>query len=289
MTARVPLSGPKELKDHVAAGFAATAEAYDADGTEFFQPVGQWLVEAAQVPAEAWVLDVGCGKGAVSIPAARAAGPRGHVTGIDLATPMLASARERARDAGLANVTFQEGDAEAPGTNPGWAPESFNVILAANVIQFLPRPAHAVWHWHSLLMRGGTLGVAWTLGQDPRWAPVIAAVDAYVPDGVPAFGAFMRRPPFSDVEPFEHVLTEAGYLKVTTVTRDITLTYASPEQWWAVYQSQGPWALSWRHIPPDRIEQARRDAFAALEPLRASDGSVTRTLTFAFTTGRRAT
>jgi SAM-dependent methyltransferase len=269
MTARVPLTGPKELKDHVAAGFAAAAETYDADGTEFFQPVGRWLVEAAQVPAEAW--------------------PRGHVTGIDLAAPMLASARDRTRDAGLANVTFQEGDAEDPGTNPGWAPESFNVILAANVIQFLPRPAHAAWHWHSLLMRGGILGVAWTLGQDPRWAPVIAAVDAYVPDGVPAFGAFMRRPPFGDVGAFGHALTEAGYLRVTSVTREITVAYASPEQWWAVYQTQGPWALSWRHIPLDRIEKARGDAFAALEPLRGSDGSVTRTLTFAFTTGRRAT
>lgn len=289
MTARVPLAGPEEMKDYVAAGFAAAAEAYDADGTEFFQPVGQTLVEVAQIPAEAWVLDVGCGKGAVTIPAARAAGPKGHVTGIDLAAPMLACARDRARCAGLANVTFQEGDAEDPGTCPGWTPESFNVILAGNVIQFLPRPAHAVRHWLSLLMRGGTLGVAWTLAQDPRWAPVIAAIDAYVPDGVPAFGAFMRRPPFGDTEAFEHTLTEAGYLKVTTVTREIALPYASPEQWWATYQSQGPWALSWRHIPTRRVEEARRDAFAAMEPLRTADGSVTRTLTFAFTTGQKAT
>jgi SAM-dependent methyltransferase len=202
---------------------------------------------------------------------------------------MLACARDRARLAGLANVTFQEGDAEDPGTYPGWSPESFNVILAANVIQFLPRPAHAVRHWLSLLMGGGTLGVAWTLGQDPRWAPVIAAIDAYVPDGVPAFGAFMRRPPFSDPEAFEQTLVEAGYLKITTITREITLTYASLEQWWAIYQTQGPWALSWRHIPAERIEQARRDAFAAMEPLRAADGSVTRTLRFAFTIGRKAT
>ncbi len=289
MTAGVPLDGPQEIKDHVAAGFAAAAEAYDVDGTEFFRPVGQWLVETAQLPAEAWVLDVGCGKGAVTIPAAQAVGPRGHVTGIDLAAPMLACARDRARRAGLANVTFQEGDAEDPGMYPGWTPASFNVILAGNVIQFLPRPVHAVRHWLSLLMCGGTLGVAWTLGQEPRWAPVIAAIDAYVPDGVPAFGAFMRRPPFGEVGSFEHVLTDAGYLEITTVTREITLTYASPEQWWAIYRTQGPWALSWRHIPTERIEQARREAFAALEPLRAADGSVTRTLMFAFTTGQKAT
>ncbi len=120
----VPLAGPVELKDNVAAGFAAAAEAYDVGGTDFFRPVGQWLVESAQVPAGAWVLDAGCGSGAVTIPAALAAGPKGHVTGIDLAAPMLACAQERACSAGLTNVTFREGDAEDPGTYPGWAPES---------------------------------------------------------------------------------------------------------------------------------------------------------------------
>jgi SAM-dependent methyltransferase len=285
----LPLAGPQALKDNVAAGFAAAAEAYDVGGTEFFRPVGQWLVESAQVPAGAWVLDAGCGRGTVTIPAALAAGPKGHVTGIDLAAPMLACAREHARCVGLTNVTFREGDAEDPGTYPGWAPDSFDVILAGNVIQLFPRPARAARRWLDLLMPGGILGVAWTPAQDPQWVPVIAAIDAYVPDGVPAFGVFMRRPPFDNCGAFERMLTEAGYLQVTTVTREIALTYAGPEQWRAIYQAHGPWALSWRHIPAERIEQARRDAFAALEPLRAADGSVTRTLTFAFTTGQKAT
>jgi len=114
MNADVPLAGPEAMKAQVAAGFAAAADGYDADGTEFFRQVGIWLVEAAEVPAGAWVLDVGCGKGAVSLPAAHATGPRGHVTGIDLAAPMLRHAAERARHAGLTNVSFVEGDAEDP-------------------------------------------------------------------------------------------------------------------------------------------------------------------------------
>jgi len=289
MTASVPLAGPEAMKTHVAEGFAAAADGYDADGTEFFQRVGTWLVEAVGVPPGAWVLDVGCGKGAVSVPAARAAGPYGYVTGIDLAAPMLEHARQRADQAGLGNVSFKEGDAEDPGTHPGWSPEAFNVILAGNVIQFLPRPAHAVWHWLGLLTPGGTAGIAWTVAHDPRWAPVIAAVDAYVPDGVPAFAAFMRRAPFGDIGAVEQMLTGAGYREVATVTRDVTVTYRSPQQWWATYQTQGPWAISWRHIPANRLPRAAADALAALEPLRAADGSLTRTLTFAFTTGEKET
>jgi ubiquinone/menaquinone biosynthesis C-methylase UbiE len=283
----MPLAGPDALKTQVTTGFAAAAERYDADGTEFFQQVGRWLVDAVKVPVGAWVLDVGCGKGAVSIPAAQAAGPYGHVTGIDLAVPMLVHAKERSQAAGLDNVSFTEGDAEAPDRYPGWPPESFDVILAGNVLQFLPRPVQTVLHWYALLMSGGRLGVAWTVAQDRRWLPVIAAVDAHVPDGVPAFGAYMRRPPFDDVSSVEKMLTGVGYQQVTTTTRQATTTYGSPEHWWATYQSQGPWALSWRHIPAERLDRAKRDAFAVLDGLRGPDGSIARTLTFAFTAARR--
>lgn len=285
MSGHVPLASPAELKRHVSAGFAAASEGYDASGSEFFQPVGKWLVDTVGVPRGAWVLDAGCGKGAVSLPAARAAGPDGHVTGIDLAAPMLQHARDRARRVGLANVTFREGDAEDPGRYPGWEPGSFDVILASNVLQFLPRPAEAAARWHALLTPGGRLGVAWTVAQDTAWAPVIAALDAHVPDGVPGFGAFMRRPPFHDPAAFQAMLDAAGYHGITTVTRELTMAYDSPDTWWATYRTQGPWALSWRHIPADRLHAATRDAFTALEPLRAADGSLTRTLTFALTCG----
>jgi ubiquinone/menaquinone biosynthesis C-methylase UbiE len=285
----LPLAGPEALKAHVTEGFAAAAESYDVDGREFFGQVGCWLVEAAKIPDEAWVLDVGCGKGAVSLPAAEAAGKRGHVTGIDLAVPMLKQAKVRAEAAGLANVTFEEGDAEDPGTCPGWPPESFDVVLAGNVLQFLPRPARAVGNWLRLLTPGGIMGAAWTVGQESRWLPVIAAVDAYVPDGVPAFGAFMRRPPFDAISAVEAMLTGAGYVDVATVTRPVTIAYNGPDQWWATYQTQGPWALSWRHIPPDRLVQAKWDALALLEAMRGPDGMITRTLTFAATTGRKGT
>jgi ubiquinone/menaquinone biosynthesis C-methylase UbiE len=283
VTAELPLAGPQALKEQVVAGFASTAPAYDVDGREFFGTVGAELVETVGIPRGAWVLDVGCGKGAVSLPAARAAGPEGHVTGIDLAAPMLTHARERALAAGLSNVTFREGDAEAP----QWGPDSFDVVTSANVLQFLPRPAQAVSRWRELLTPKGRLGVAWTSGQDPRWAPVIAAIDAHVPDGVPGFAAYMARPPFGEVAAFEQTLRDGGYTDVATVTRQITMAYNGPDQWWAAAQTQGPWALSWRHIPGDRLVQARWEAVRLLESLRAADGFISRTLIFAFTTARK--
>jgi ubiquinone/menaquinone biosynthesis C-methylase UbiE len=278
---------PQTVTQQVSEGFADAAAGYDTTGTEFFTTMGTNLVAAVRIPAGAWVLDVGCGKGAVSIPAARAAGPDGHVTGIDLAPGMLAQAGDRARRAGVTNVTFRPGDAEDPGTHPGWTAGSFDVILAGNVIQFLPLPAQAASHWRSLLTPPGKVGISWSLAEDPRWEPVIAAFDAAVPDGITGFAAMLRRPPFTSAGALEAMLAGAGFHAPATVLHRVTMTYRTPAQWWQAARSQGPWAVAWRHIPGDGLTAAQEKAFALLESLRSDDGAVTRTLTFAVTTARK--
>jgi ubiquinone/menaquinone biosynthesis C-methylase UbiE len=267
--------------EKVAAGFAAAADRYDDTGPGFFTQMGARLVNQAGVGPGMAVLDVGCGKGAVTIPAAQCAGPAGMVTGIDLAVPMLEQARARA--AGLDNVWFERADAG----NPPYPSRAFDVVLAGYVVQFLPRPDVAARNWLAVLKPGGTLGFSWGLAQDPRWVPVMAAMDAQVPDGVPGFEAHFRRPPFTGTGPVQDMLTGHGYQAVDTVTCQIETVYKTPEQWWAACRSQGPWAISWRHIPPDRLEVALTDAFTALEGLRGPDGTFIRSLSLAITTATR--
>lgn len=187
---------PEAASQQVADGFAAAADGYDTTGTEFFTVMGAHLVTHARIPAGAWVLDVGCGKGAVSFPAARAAGPYGQVVGLDLAVPMLDHARQRAGREHLTNVRFEEGDAEDPAAH-GWDRGSFDVVLVGNLIQFLGRPAHAAWHWHQLLTPPGRLAISWSLAEDPRWLSVIAAFDTRMPEGMTGFAGLLRRPPSS--------------------------------------------------------------------------------------------
>ena len=84
-----PQTLPGAVKHQVIAGFTQTASRYDTGGTEFFTAMGIRLVDQAQIRPGARVLDVGCGKGAVTLPAARRAGITGRVHAIDLARPML--------------------------------------------------------------------------------------------------------------------------------------------------------------------------------------------------------
>ncbi len=78
------------------------------------------------------VLDVACGTGNQSIPAARSGA---DVTGVDIAPNLLEQAREWAAGEGL-KIRFDEGDAE----NLPYADESFDVVMSMFGAMFAPRP-----------------------------------------------------------------------------------------------------------------------------------------------------
>jgi ubiquinone/menaquinone biosynthesis C-methylase UbiE len=56
------------------------------------------------------VVDIGCGCGAPTLEFARAVGPFGCVTGLDISGPMLAEAERRASAAGIVNVDWRQAD-----------------------------------------------------------------------------------------------------------------------------------------------------------------------------------
>ena len=84
------------FKERVTTAFDGLAARYDTERGGFFGPVSDLLVWAAELRPGHAVLDVGCGAGACLFAAARAVGPDGHVTGIDLAAGMLARAEPAA-------------------------------------------------------------------------------------------------------------------------------------------------------------------------------------------------
>ena len=78
---------------------------------KYLEPGALEFLERLRVQAGTEMLDVACGAGQISIPAARA-GVR--VTGVDIATNSIERARARAREEGL-DARFDEGDAEMLG------------------------------------------------------------------------------------------------------------------------------------------------------------------------------
>ncbi len=110
-----------------------------------------------------------------------------------------------------------------------------------------------------------------------------------MPPGMTGFTAMLRCPPFGSVRDLQGLLAAAGHRQITTRVPTLTLTHRTPEQWWAAAGSQGPWAACWRHISPDRLEGAQREATALLGEFRELAGSTARTMLFGCTTARKET
>ena len=91
-----------------------------------------------RLPRGARVVDVGSGAGIDSLIAAGMVGPEGQVVGVDMTPAMLERAQGSARSAGLANVEFREGYAEALPVADGWA----DVVISNGVLNLMPdKPA----------------------------------------------------------------------------------------------------------------------------------------------------
>lgn len=265
----------------VTAAFDQAADRYDSEGPQFAGPVAAGVVRAARLQPGWRVLDIGCGAGAVLLEAARAVLPGGHATGIDLAPRMLARARREAGLRGLApHVSLREGDAAAPPFPPG----SFDAVTASLVLYLLPDPAAALTRWRELLVPGGRLAFSSGVGPDPRWAGVFAAVEAFAQNATGFYG-HVRRP--GSLEDTRDRLAACGFRDIEATVETVTIRYDSPEQWWTASVSEGPW-VTWQHIPPDRLPEAREAGLALAGQLREPDGTLLRHVKMAYVSAHRA-
>ena len=121
-----------------------------ADAAEAF-------VSRLAIAPGARVLDIACGTGNVTIPLARLGA---RATGIDIATNLLAQARDRALSEGI-EIAFDEGDAE----QLPYPDSSFDAVVTMFGAMFAPRPEIVVSECARVLKPGGLLAMAnWTPG-----------------------------------------------------------------------------------------------------------------------------
>jgi SAM-dependent methyltransferase len=196
--------------------WAANADRYDRAVAAHHGP----FLAAAAIGRDDRVLDVGCGTGQLTLDAATLA-PAGAVLGADLSSAMLDVGRRRAAAAGLANVSFEQVDAQVHRFDPA----SFDVVVSRTGAMFFGDPVAAFRNLGRALRTGGRLTLlAWQPIMDNEWfVELSGALLAGRPRPALAPGA---PGPFSLADPghVRDLLEESGF-------RDVDITGSSAAMW----------------------------------------------------------
>jgi SAM-dependent methyltransferase len=116
------------------------------------EPISERLLRKVKIAPGMRVLDLGCGAGDVSLLAARFVGPTGLVVGIDRNRDVLAVAAERAKAAGLRQVSFEQASAES------YSPlEPFDLVIGRYILIHQPDPVGFLRAAARLVSPGGSI------------------------------------------------------------------------------------------------------------------------------------
>ncbi len=132
--------------------FEQQADAYAALVKATSQSSSDPLIDALGPGPSDHILDVGCGSGQFAVTIA----PRvKHITGIDLTPAMLDKARAHQLQAGLANITWIEGDSVALPAPDG----SFDIVVSRSMFHHAADPAATLAEMRRCCREGGRIAV----------------------------------------------------------------------------------------------------------------------------------
>ena len=218
------------------------------------------LLSLASLELGEQVLDIACGTGLVSFEASRAVSRGGHVLGIDLSERMVDAAEQRAQEMKLSNCSFSRMDAETLAL-----PEaSFDVVLCALGLMYMPDPEQAVREMRRVLRPGGRVSLAvWGEQSKCGWSAVFPIVAAEVASEVcPLFFRLGQQ------DALARLCADAKFEAVRYRRFTTTLTYADSNEACDAAFVGGPVALAWSHFNEEVRARVRARYLDAIESWR---------------------
>jgi ubiquinone/menaquinone biosynthesis C-methylase UbiE len=143
---------------------------------ESMRESGEALVQRIGVSKGLKVLDLGCGDGTTAIPAAKLGA---DVLGVDIARNLVEAGNKRAKEHGLTNCRFQEGDA----TNLDQLPDqAFDLVVSIFGAMFAPKPFEVAKETVRVTRPGGRIVMGNWIPNDPTLvAQILKISSAYTP------------------------------------------------------------------------------------------------------------
>lgn len=122
---------------------------------------GEALVHSLGITPPLRALDLGCGDGTTALPLARLGA---RVTGIDIARNLVDAGNRRARESGISELTFHEGDATRL---HGVEDQMFDLTLSVFGAMFAPKPFDVAREMVRVTRPGGRIVMGNWIPNDP--------------------------------------------------------------------------------------------------------------------------
>jgi len=137
---------------------------------------GEALVESLRLTKRLKVLDLGCGDGTTALPAARLGA---DVLGVDIAQNLVDAGNRRAKEHGLTNCKFQEGDAS---NLHDLEDQAFDLVVSIFGAMFAPKPFDVAREIVRVTRHGGRIVMGnWIPGHPTLVAQVLKISSSYMP------------------------------------------------------------------------------------------------------------
>jgi ubiquinone/menaquinone biosynthesis C-methylase UbiE len=143
---------------------------------ETMRESGESLIQRVGISKGLKVLDLGCGDGTTAIPAAKLGA---EVLGVDIASNLVAAGNKRAKDLGLPNCRFYEGDA---GNLHQVSEQAFDLVVSIFGAMFAPNPFEVAKEMVRVTRPGGRIMMGNWIPNDPTLvAQILKISSAYTP------------------------------------------------------------------------------------------------------------
>jgi SAM-dependent methyltransferase len=248
------VQGTRDAIYEIAEAIAPTWERRRAEVEEASATVRGWLLSELRPREGDTVLELAAGVGDTGFDAAAAIGERGRLISSDFSPAMLAAARRRGAERGVANVEYRVMDAERTELDD----DSVNGVLCRFAYMLMADPAAALAETRRVLRPDGRLAFAvWgTLEQNPFFA--IAGISlgkrGHIPplEPPPAPGPFSMASPERTTE----LLHGAGFVEVRTEEVPVRFRVSDVDEYMCLVEdTAGPLGLALRGLSDaDRAE-----------------------------------
>jgi SAM-dependent methyltransferase len=202
-------------------------------------PVSAWMIDAIDPQPGHTVLELAAGTGDTGFLAAELIEPGGTLICSDFSPEMLAVARRRAEELGVANARFKQIDAE---TSIDLEAASVDGALCRWGYMLMADPETALRETRRVLRPGGRLALAaWTSREDNPWAALpgreLVARGLAEPPATDTPGQFA----WADGRVIAELLDAAGFGEHHVEPLDFTIDYRSAADWWKAGSDFSVW------------------------------------------------